>query len=51
MYQMIPLYIFKTKIYHFSTNFLHFELISKLKSIDTQTDIRDPPVSAEVAET
>jgi hypothetical protein len=40
MYQMIPLYVFKTKIYHFSTNFLQFELTSKLKPIDTQTDMR-----------
>jgi hypothetical protein len=51
MYQMIPLYVFKTKIYHFSTIFLQFELICELKRIDNESDMRDPPDSAEVAET
>jgi hypothetical protein len=49
MYQMIPLYISDTKIYHFSTNFLQFEQISGLKSIDSESDVWGLLVSVDVA--
>jgi hypothetical protein len=38
MYQMIPLYVLETKIYHFSTNFLQFEQITDLQPIDSISD-------------
>jgi hypothetical protein len=47
---MIPLYVLKIKIYHFSTKFLQFGQISDLKSIDSKLDMQDPLVSAEVAQ-
>jgi hypothetical protein len=42
MYQIIPFYILKTKIYLFSASFLQFEQITGLKSIDSHSDVRDP---------
>jgi hypothetical protein len=40
MYQMAPLYVFKTKIYHFLAIFLQFRQITDLKQIDSKTDGR-----------
>jgi hypothetical protein len=51
MYQIIPLYVLETKIYHFSTNLLQFGQISDLEPIDSRPDVPDPLVSAEVAKT
>jgi hypothetical protein len=39
MYQMVPLYVLGTKIYHFPTKFLQIEQISDLESIDNKSDI------------
>jgi hypothetical protein len=50
MYQMIPLYVSETKIYHFSTKFLQFGQITDLKPIDSVSDIPDPFVWADVAQ-
>jgi hypothetical protein len=44
MYQIVPLYILKNKIYLFSTSFLQLEQITSLRSIDSDSDMRGPPV-------
>jgi hypothetical protein len=49
IYQMVPLYVFRTKIYHFPTSRLQFGQITDLEPIDSESDPRDPLVSAEVA--
>jgi hypothetical protein len=48
---MVPLYVLATKIYHFSASQLQFGQITDLESIDSESDVWDPFVSAEVAGT
>jgi hypothetical protein len=48
---MVPFYILATKIYHFSASQLQFGQITDLEPIDSESDMRDPFVSAEVAGT
>jgi hypothetical protein len=45
MYQMVPLYILSTKIYHFLAKFLQIKQISDLEPIDSKSD-SDPHLSA-----
>jgi hypothetical protein len=46
---MVPLYVLATKIYHFLASQLQFGQITDLELIDSQSDMRDPLVSTEVA--
>jgi hypothetical protein len=46
---MVPHYVLATKIYHFSASQLQFEQITDLEPIDSQSDVQDPLVSADVA--
>jgi hypothetical protein len=46
---MVPLYVFETKIYYFPASRLQFGQITDLEPIDSESDPRDPLVSAEVA--
>jgi hypothetical protein len=46
---MVPLYVLATKIYHFLVSRLQFGQITYLEPIDSESDMRGPFVSAEVA--
>jgi hypothetical protein len=46
---MVLLYVLTTKIYHFPASRLQFGQITDLEPIDSESDMRDPLVSAEVA--
>jgi hypothetical protein len=46
---MVPLNVLTTKIYHFLANQLQFGQITDLEPIDSESDLQDPLVSAEVA--
>jgi hypothetical protein len=48
---MVPLYVLATKIYHFLAYRLQFRQITDLEPIDSESDVQDPFVSAEVAGT
>jgi hypothetical protein len=38
---MVPLYVLRTKIYHFVAKFFQIEQIMNLQSIDSESDLRD----------
>jgi hypothetical protein len=51
IYQMVPLYVLATKIYHFLAKFFQIRQITNLHLIDSETDRWTPFVSADVAKT
>jgi hypothetical protein len=48
---MVQLYVLATKIYHFPASQLQFGQITDLEPINSQSDVQDPLVSADVAGT
>jgi hypothetical protein len=46
---MVLLYVLAIKIYHFLAGRLQFGQITYLEPIDSESDVRDPFVSTEVA--